>query len=180
MRKVKRMAEAARDAVRAFKARYNEHGEEVLDDTPVAMPAGLKRPPDIHELIQQHVRSAVFAERMREAQVETFEEANDFGDDAQEFDDIPTLHEMQEELYDRAQRDADRALTERSEDGRRNGKEVDPRGRASDRLDPESGGKDVRTEQGSGAVGERARSAGEGHSGVSRRAGEDQDRLKQK
>lgn len=63
------------------KTRLNEKGEEILDDTPIAIPLGFHRPPSLQEQFQMFLRY-----QSQEAQnrgEETFEEADDFdvGDD---------------------------------------------------------------------------------------------------
>lgn len=62
--------------------RLNERGEEVPDDTPVALPVGFKAP----ESLQDQIRRLIHTELSNQAQdagMETFEEADDFevGDD---------------------------------------------------------------------------------------------------
>lgn len=103
----KKIIEAVRDAARAFRQRYNEQGEELPDSTPVAVPVGFQRPPTIHEQIRMFVRSEEFNRRAQAAGVETWEEANDFEVGDEEFDEVPTLHEMQEEFVAKAKRDAE-------------------------------------------------------------------------
>lgn len=53
------------------------------DPTPVAIPAGFRRPPTLAEQVARLVRSERFNQQAREAGFETFEEADDFdvGDD---------------------------------------------------------------------------------------------------
>lgn len=63
--------------------RLNERGEEMLDQTPMAIPTGLSRAQTLAEKVAMMVRSERFNEAMRAAGAETFEEADDFdvGDD---------------------------------------------------------------------------------------------------
>lgn len=110
---MKKAVAAVAQAVRAFRQSYNDRGEELPDKTPVAVPLDFKRPPDIHSLIAQYVRSEAFRQKAEAAGAESFEEANDFDLGEEEFDDVPTLHEMHEEIYNQAQRDADRVIEER-------------------------------------------------------------------
>lgn len=111
--KMQKVVAASREAARAFKQEYNDKGEELPDPHPIEVPAGFKRPPTIQEQIAMFVRSPGFREQMagelgvKLDDVESFEEANDFGVDEDEFDDVPTGHEMQEEFLRQAQRDAD-------------------------------------------------------------------------
>lgn len=66
------------------KCQYNERGEEILDDTPVALPVGFKRPQSLQERMRYLLR-AEFLKRDLEAHgVETFEEADDFSVDEQD------------------------------------------------------------------------------------------------
>lgn len=60
----------------------NEKGHEVLDDTPVAMPVGFKRPQSMTDMIRQYVRTEL-SKQASEQGNETWEEADDFdvGDD---------------------------------------------------------------------------------------------------
>lgn len=63
--------------------RYNEKGEELPDGTPVEVPVNLKRPPPLHEMIKAFVRRELSAQADANGQ-ETFEEANDFGEEDEE------------------------------------------------------------------------------------------------
>lgn len=58
-------------------AKYDEHGREILDPTPVAMPVGFKRPPSLDERIRAFVRTELSRQAAEEGN-ETFEEADDF------------------------------------------------------------------------------------------------------
>lgn len=104
---IKKVIEAARYAGRAFKAKYNEHGEELPDATPIEVPLGFKKPPTLHEQIAMFVRSEEWRRQAEAHGVENFEQANDFEVGDAEFDDIPTVHEMQEEFLKQAREDAD-------------------------------------------------------------------------
>ena len=75
--------------------RYNELGEELPDDTPLEIPAGMRRPLTLQEQIQQAVRGALSASAGRH-EAETFEEANDFDVDDDEFEDVMTQHEYRD------------------------------------------------------------------------------------
>lgn len=59
-------------------ARNPERHYETPDPTPVAMPAGFKRPETLEERIRRLVRSERFAAEMEAAGFETFDEADDF------------------------------------------------------------------------------------------------------
>lgn len=63
-------------------AKLDENGHEVLDDTPVALPIGFKRPPSINDTIRQLVRNELSRAAQQQG-AESFEEADDFdvGDD---------------------------------------------------------------------------------------------------
>lgn len=70
--------------------KYNERGEEILDDTPIEAPLKFKKPLSIQELIALHVRAATQVERQME------EDEEDLDEDGQEFDDILTPYELYE------------------------------------------------------------------------------------
>lgn len=57
--------------------RLDADGNEVLDRTPIAIPAGFKRPESLQEQIQRCVRHSL-SEMSAAAGGETFEEADDF------------------------------------------------------------------------------------------------------
>lgn len=68
--------------------RYNERGEEILDDTPVEAPIKFRRPPTIHELIALHVRAATQVDHAMGA-----DDEENFVEDA-DGDDILTPYEL--------------------------------------------------------------------------------------
>lgn len=85
-----------------LEAQARANAMEDTDPTPVEVPPFYTRPPTIREDLQRYVRYEV----NRAAQTsgfETFEEADDFGDDIEDFDDLPDwdseyeLTPMQEE-----------------------------------------------------------------------------------
>jgi len=90
-------------------------GKEILDPTPVAIPAGFGRPESLHETIRRLVASEI-STRAADRGEESFDEANDFdvGDD-----DLPLtqyeLTEMQEEYVNT--RDDRNSGTERAGSG---------------------------------------------------------------
>lgn len=65
---------------------YNVHGEEILDDTPVAMPIGFQRPPSLQDQIRRMIRSEQFNYEMEKQGNETFEESEDFECGDESFD----------------------------------------------------------------------------------------------
>lgn len=67
-------------------AKFDDKGRELLDDTPVEMPVGFKRPESIHEMVRRYIRTEAFRQKMEEAGLETEEEANDFDVDEEESD----------------------------------------------------------------------------------------------
>lgn len=79
--------------MRNKKTTFDSEGREVLDDTPVAIPVGFKRPPTLQEQIARAVRSEHFKNLMEAADMETFEEADDF-DVGEDFDPM-TPYEME-------------------------------------------------------------------------------------
>jgi len=75
---------------------YNEKGEEILDQTPVALPVHFKRPPSIQDTIKRLVGDSEVRRALREAHVETFEEADDFN-----VEDEMDFHSPYEENFDK-------------------------------------------------------------------------------
>lgn len=71
------------DQTGEFKPVQDEHGHELLDPTPLAIPTGMKRPERLEDQIRRLVRDARFQQALAEAGDETFEDADDFdvGDD---------------------------------------------------------------------------------------------------
>lgn len=59
--------------------RLDENGWEILDPTPMEIPAGFKRPPTLAEQVARLVRSEQWKRDMEASDVETFEESEDFG-----------------------------------------------------------------------------------------------------
>ena len=59
-----------------LRAILNEHGHELLDDTPVAVPVELKRPPSTLDEIRRAL--ALVSREAAQQGLETFEEADDF------------------------------------------------------------------------------------------------------
>lgn len=53
-------------------------GREILDSTPMAPPVGYKPPQHMTDIIRQTIRSERLAAEARAAEMETFEEADDF------------------------------------------------------------------------------------------------------
>lgn len=62
----------------------DEHGREVLDPTPVAPPVGYKRSPSMVDHIRNMVKSEMLRQAAESADMESFEDADDF-----EVDDDP-------------------------------------------------------------------------------------------
>ena len=58
-------------------AKLNENGHEVLDPTPLALPAGFKRPEPLADMMRRLVRTEL-SRRAEDAGLETFEESEDF------------------------------------------------------------------------------------------------------
>lgn len=98
---MKKVLNAVVKAGRAFRQAYNEKGQEIPDPTPIEVPLKMQRPPDIHELIARAVRGERVRQRLEQEGFESWEEANDFGEDDEEG---PVskyeLTEMQDEFYD--------------------------------------------------------------------------------
>ena len=58
-------------------SRLDQHGHEVLDRTPLELPAGFRRPETLAEQVQRLVRTSI-SDYAGEKGYETFDEANDF------------------------------------------------------------------------------------------------------
>lgn len=71
------MSEELKDVERRLKARLDEHGRELLDDTPMSLPVGFGRPETLAEQVQRLVRGAV-SQAAADKEFETFEDAEDF------------------------------------------------------------------------------------------------------
>lgn len=77
----------------------DEHGRELCNPIPVAVPAGLKRPLSLTEQIQRVLRRDLSYQAQKQGH-ETFEEADDFDvDDGFDGPPINTRYEMLEEEY---------------------------------------------------------------------------------
>lgn len=61
-----------------FKVRFTEKHEEILDPTPMALPAGMKKPESLHDQIRRLIKSERLQQALEQAGYETEEEANDF------------------------------------------------------------------------------------------------------
>lgn len=136
----------------------HKDGKEYLDDTPVAIPAGFKKPESIHEMIRRYIRSEQFASKMQAQGKETEEEANDFevGD---EEDVMLTRHEFAAMAGDEAMRlhteEKVGKIRERMKGARKDGS-----------LENQSGTASV------GSDGKATAGAGESESGVAAGVGE--------
>lgn len=75
--------------------RYNALGQELPDDTPLEVPSGMRRPLTLQEQIQNAVRGALSAAAARQ-ESETFDEANDFEVEDEEWEDMITAHEFRD------------------------------------------------------------------------------------
>jgi len=76
-------------------ANFNDKGEQIPDQTPLAVPVGFGAPTDLTTLIQTLVR--VESKRAAEAGEETFEESDDFDVDEDSLHTPYQLRQMQEE-----------------------------------------------------------------------------------
>lgn len=65
---------------------YNERGEEVLDQTPIALPVGFTRPKPLNERIAEIAAAEMRAMRALDQGEETPEEADDFDVDDETYD----------------------------------------------------------------------------------------------
>lgn len=73
---------------------YNDRGEEIPDPTPMSIPVGFKPPPTIQDMVAKLVKNELLR-RGDADKLESFEEANDFGDEDEELD---TVYKDEDEL----------------------------------------------------------------------------------
>lgn len=77
---------------------HNEKGQEIVDQRPVAMPVGYKKPEPLADTIRRLIRVEASEEAMRNGQ-ETFEEADDF-DVGEDYDPTsPYEMDFDQEVY---------------------------------------------------------------------------------
>lgn len=57
---------------------YNKRGEEIPDSTPVALPVGFTRPKTLQQTMRELLRNEEFLRAQEAAEVESFDEADDF------------------------------------------------------------------------------------------------------
>jgi len=75
--------------------RYNDKGEELMDDTPVEAPLKFRRPPSIQEMIALYVRNTLSLERqMGSSSRSQADEEEDFDVDEDGDEDIMTPYEL--------------------------------------------------------------------------------------
>lgn len=76
------------------RAKFDQAGREIPDQTPVDIPVGFERPESLHDQIKRLIRTELSAQADA-AGLETFEEADDFdvGDD----DDPRSPHELDDD-----------------------------------------------------------------------------------
>lgn len=75
---------------------YNDRGEEVPDPTPVEVPVGFRHPPTLRETMQRLIREEV-SRAAEQSGDESFDEADDFNVDEEEFSSPYELTTMQED-----------------------------------------------------------------------------------
>lgn len=71
---------------------FTPDGLEIPDPTPVAIPAGFKKPDSLQDLVRRFVAVQMSAAAVDQG-MESFEEANDFDVDEPDFEDRPTKYE---------------------------------------------------------------------------------------
>lgn len=75
--------------------RHDEKGREIPDPRPMEMPVGLRKPESMEDMIRRFVR--VEASRIAQNEgMETFEEADDFEVEDDDFSDAPTQYMVPE------------------------------------------------------------------------------------
>lgn len=70
-------------------------GSEVPDPKPVALPVGFERPESIHDLIRRLVTDPSIRDEMKNAELESFDEADDF-----DIEDDVMVNSPHEDVYD--------------------------------------------------------------------------------
>lgn len=152
-------------------AKYNEHGQEIPDPTPVEMPLGFKRPKPLNEVVQEIIRRELSRQAEAEGK-ETWDEANDFDVDDDEFpvsphellDDEHEFRRAEQEMLDKAGKELDNARTVNKD--RMKGDEDDGEDRSGSGrgADGEAGDADVR--KGVGAKGRKRTASGDSEAAV--------------
>lgn len=90
---------------------HDDFGREIPDPTPVSIPSGVGRPESLTDTIRRMVRNEL-SQAAQAAGSETFEEANDFDEDADDFVSPYELTEMQEEFLSSTDRDRARVSSD--------------------------------------------------------------------
>lgn len=81
--------------------RLDKDGNEILDNTPVAIPAGYRKPPTLQEQIRMLLRHERYQQAVESGEIESIEEADDFETgDPDDNDSFSTPYEMQADMVD--------------------------------------------------------------------------------
>lgn len=150
--------------------KQDQFGRELVDPKPIEIPAGMKRPESINEMMARLVKNEISVMASRQG-FETLDEASDFEVDGDHFEDRMSRHQlMAEEIEENEDvREGRERLARRKaafERDRARGDSDEERGRSRGRgeEDAERSGQSDRRMQGDGAV-DRSRD----------RVGEDED-----
>lgn len=76
-------------------ADYNEKGQEIPDQTPIELTIGQKRPETLQQMIARMVH--VYSMNAVKSGIESFEDADDFDTEEEEFKSEHQMTDMQEE-----------------------------------------------------------------------------------
>lgn len=97
------MASEDREMLRRYyeRVRQDEKGREIPDPTPVAIPAGFKKPETMAELVRSLTRSTALELLAAEQDIDTFEEAEDFDIDDDSFDPNSPFEEIFDPVLNR-------------------------------------------------------------------------------
>jgi len=115
--------------------RFDEKGREIPDPTPMAhhMPAGAYAPESLQSMMRRMIRETLSAQAAAEGE-ETFEEANDFDLEDEDFDDPLTAYETMGAEADDIDADGPELTTAGS-----NGGSAEPAGLRPGGADPSNG-----------------------------------------
>lgn len=126
---------------------FTPDGREIPDPTPVEIPAGYKRPESLVDMIKRLVRNDV-SQFARDHGAESFEEANNFGEDEDEDDDLTVYEEMaDDDFVDKVKAHKQQLEEQDAESKRRDRLQREGKGKPSRNDDEHDGDREEDTEQ---------------------------------
>lgn len=69
-----------------MKGKFDKNGKEIPDSTPIAIPAGFRKPPTLQEQIRSLVRHESYQRLVDSGEIESFDEADDLDIDPSDGD----------------------------------------------------------------------------------------------